>query len=95
MEDARNNEICDGQYGSWLRAQAAKGGKQGDLQDGKLVKKGGHQFATPVEKKNPIVGQVSEVRGQKERMEVERGDENAGKEQEEAGEFQLGGEESE
>lgn len=37
MEDSRNNVIYERQYGSWLRGQAAKRGKQEAPKEVKLV----------------------------------------------------------
>lgn len=57
--------------------------KQGDLQDRKLVKKGGHQSETPVEKKDIVVARGSEMRDHRKRRKDENGDENFGKAQKE------------
>lgn len=58
------------------------------------MKKGGHQSEIPVEKKNIVVGRGSEVGGQMERREVERGDESVGKDQKEEHDVKHWGEES-
>lgn len=73
MEDARNNVICEGQYGSWLRGQAARGGKQGAPQEVKLVGTGAHQAKILIEEKDLAVARVSAMGDQLARREPEMG----------------------